>query len=425
MGLFLVGLALFPVLLLAGMWFADEAAYREARAAGVPLELEDLYDTPMPADEDNAAVGILEAGELLVRPKHKGDIYRVWAYLEGTPEQKQFAREKVAENAPALAKLQEAVSRPEFRTQADIENPTVPDLLQSRMRTFMDLLSARILIRARDGLIDKAISDAEVLVALLNLGTDKLPAGPPRALQELVSGCTSEAELTALRDVLADLQGPSVEEVVRHRAFMSISGMRNGPLMKQAFADSHFGYSPERVEAGQIARKGYAKDLRWRFEMARLIRWLTPAYQQKMSVEEMKAYFDGIAIAAEESPLDNALYNDSIAAIPDIHLHQISSNYLLACRAIYTALVDSKLHYQRHGDWPKSLADLPDDYIDPDNGKPLSFKRNPDGILIWSSGPDQTSNPRVSAMLTYEVKASLPPPPYPPLTNPAVPDPLE
>ncbi len=418
----LLGLVLFLVLGFTGIWVADEAAYRKARAAGIPLELEDLYDTPMPADEDNAAVGILEAGELLLRDERLK--YRVWAYLQGTPEQQQFARNEVAAHAPALARLQEAVARPEFRDPEDIEDPTAPNLLYIRMQSFLDLVYARILIRTRDGQIDEAIADFRIAVALLNLEAGySLPPYIP--LQELILACTSEAELSALRNALADIRGMSIEEDIRRGIFLTFSRMRNGPLMEELERDLARHHAPPSIDPVQIVRKGYPKDLKWRFQMARLVRWVTPAFRQKMTLEEMEKYFGGIYDAAENSPLDQSLYRVAIEYLPAAN-YNLRHN-LAASREVHLALIDARVHYLQTGLWPKSFSDLPNQYTDPFTGKPLFFSASADGLSVWSVGRDgQNDNgkTRSGGSAGHDIVASIPPPPAtsPPSTE--VPDPL-
>jgi hypothetical protein len=54
--------------------------------------------------------------------------------------------------------------------------------------------------------------------------------------------------------------------------------------------------------------------------------------------------------------------------------------------------------YRRdHGRWPASLDQLAPDYLkavpaDPYDGKPLRYQRRPDGVIIYSVGPDREDN---------------------------------
>ena len=50
-----------------------------------------------------------------------------------------------------------------------------------------------------------------------------------------------------------------------------------------------------------------------------------------------------------------------------------------------------------HGRWPDALAELTPAYLeepllDPYTGKPISYKRLDDGVLVYSVGPDETDD---------------------------------
>jgi hypothetical protein len=65
-------------------------------------------------------------------------------------------------------------------------------------------------------------------------------------------------------------------------------------------------------------------------------------------------------------------------------------------RCLIAALAIER-YRQRHHGWPKGLTDLAPFVdgrilVDPFDGKPLRYRRLPDGVLVYSIGPDETDN---------------------------------
>jgi len=111
----------------------------------------------------------------------------------------------------------------------------------------------------------------------------------------------------------------------------------------------------------------------------------------KLPLEQQEAEFTSID---KSISLKSAVVRMLIPAGVRIEQAFVRSRALLRTDIVALAV---ERYRREHGRWPDSLAELVPNYLqqlytDPYDGKPLRYRRNSDGVVIYSIGPDKTDD---------------------------------
>jgi len=146
----------------------------------------------------------------------------------------------------------------------------------------------------------------------------------------------------------------------------------------------------------------------WRDDVAE---WFDDRYPPRLSEAHAWVLAERTRLLDETAPLPwhertaavAAIYADQSRA-PELARHWMDARQILSSFQHHHAIVRSTLvavaserHRLRHGDWPATLEALVPTFLpqlpsDPFDGRPLRYKRLPDGIVIYSVGVDATDD---------------------------------
>jgi tRNA A-37 threonylcarbamoyl transferase component Bud32 len=265
-----------------------------------------------------------------------------------------------------------------------------------RCRRITTLLRGDSVLRAHDGdLIGAVISCRAALASGRSLGDE------PAMVSQLARSVCCRQAVRAAERVLAQGEPPAQALVPLEESFRQES---DEPLFLIAARGErgmlHWLYTS--IEAGDFpiwndfrdfprgagVRRAHAWTLR---HMTRLVEIAArPSEQWPGPMEEWKAALDN------EAPAGVKLLLPGIVSARSF----LRSLTLLRCAAVGLAV---ERYRQGEGRWPERLEDLEPKYatgpfLDPYDGRPLRYLRRPDGVTVYSVGPDgQDDGGRVEA----------------------------
>jgi hypothetical protein len=286
------------------------------------------------------------------------------------------------------------------------ENPLVAAQPYQHARSIIRLLRMRSLLYDTDGQADEALATARrILVAGRSIGDEpSLQAHLVRLTAQLAAAHVVERALA---------QGlPSAEALARTQGL--VAEVAAEPLMLYAFrgerACQH--QFAEAVEAGELAMDGSpARGWRERVDymyiapMARryhatLLRALNEAVAiARREAEEQGDLMQRLAADLRERGRQSEGHGEALTGALLRSLENFAASFRRDRAHLRNALVGLALERYRlaQGRWPDHLRELAPDYlpavpIDPFDGRELRYKRLPDGVLIYSVGPDKQDN---------------------------------
>jgi hypothetical protein len=158
-------------------------------------------------------------------------------------------------------------------------------------------------------------------------------------------------------------------------ADLSSSGNAAHPTLEDTLI---FILSAETINKPQVLEKSHA----W------LLLYVTDFVDiAKLPVEEQKARLEELESRRAKAPL---AARKLAPAVREMALTAQQSQAFLRCAA--AALAVERFRREK-GDWPQSLSDLAPDFLsaaplDPFDGQPLRFKRQQEGVVVYSLGAD-------------------------------------
>ncbi len=378
-----VGLALCFVVGAIILMAAHRARLRESvereiariRASGAPVTATDLAGDPVPDDQNAAIVYQDIFNAIETRTSYNSDVISDIVPSDQrvtSPEVWKRARQVVSDNEDLFARVEEAVSRPHCKFRVDWRKGyDVPRPHLYQMRELARFLTARAVVRARDGDIDGAVrtvalcfqvsqsikNEPELIGQFVRVAIIKIAAGGVRQIIEAAPIRRAQAE--QLFDVLADIELRSgfVRAFEGERAlgmwrFSEIRAGRNVMDAPRHLLGALSLYDEELYHLDLMQKQ---------IDAARL-----PYHQMK----------------ASKSVLD-PMFTRTLAARSVGQAHVALTQLFLALEA----------YRGRFASYPPSLDDvraklgwkLPDD---PFSGKDLIYKPENDGFTIYSIGPD-------------------------------------
>lgn len=409
-------------------------AYVALEQAGRPMNASDIIP-PDASDSANAAVLYQDAVALLkavpVEPRDIGSdvsesaaeanrlseekdlfgyLVRLSAlYLRDSIRQERYVELKELMESDtvvrALACIEQGTQRPRCRFERDYD---LASLIETRTTVALEvkglayLLATRTHLAARAGDAERAWHLAKVLVKLADALRDE-----PLHLSQLIRvGMIEQACDTVQRlctktatDVIPQ---DDIDEFLR--TFEDITPLERaldgGRLLiaERVFAQSR----PKLYKTLQQLRGPGTEP-----EFLHRLRFQALAFKPRLLVDHA-AYLELVykfteLLKGPYVPSDSAAYKkiDRLVQnqhgitglmVPFYHLNPIYSRMLANVRLTRSGL-ELLQHRCLHGDFPQTLADLKEEpLIDPFSRKPLLYRPENDGFLIYSVGPDQTDN---------------------------------
>jgi hypothetical protein len=344
-------------------------------AAGVPTVDMRLVDVPPP--QRPAEADLKELRDLLKE--------------DGTPDAIDIAR-RIADRPQG---------RYDVAWTKDLVGTLVPHVQEAREVTRLLALDARL--RALDGDTEGAVRSSQ---AALNTGRSL--GDEPLPVSQLVRAACDRQALRALEQALAlgEVSAKSLEELQRQLAkeaeeplaltaaradrvsmYQCLEAMRAGRFNRAAYglASGPLGSRGDDLLDRGKARACQAAYLRYHNRVVEAVKLPTEAQQQEAleSIREpdvrLPKLLEALTRGGELPRMVKAFYH---------------ARAELRCAA--AALAAERYRLARGG-WPKSLDDLVSDYLpavpaDPFDGKPLRLGHLPDGLVVYSIGPDKTDD---------------------------------
>ncbi len=369
----------------------------QARAVGVPIEPSDLRRNPPVAESDNAAPAIAEVAKLTCKDGLLEQPVKLLLHADaGAPDGPNAKSWTMME--PLLESMRYASAKPhcdfDYRWETGA-TPVQPEM--DAAKDFARLLAKRAAASAKAGRLEEALGD---LRAAQNVG--RLIAETPGLRPFAVCGRTHEiamwgfaqtmsecadqpAALKRMRSELDRLPAPKpdIMNVARGMAVMDVAIARS--IGQSGFRGGE-GF-PE-LPTSPAARKRLSKALECRV----LKYWI-----QAWSV-------------AEGQPVDRALADkldgvrDAVDALPGLDDRfadklpiGLGPMVMVAARMdarlrIARAVADVFVFRSERGRLPKDLAEAGSHEVDPFDGRPLRYRVEGQGFVVYSVGEDGTDD---------------------------------
>ncbi len=272
-------------------------------------------------------------------------------------------------------------------------------LYSQEPRAVAELLEYEALEQSHDGQAAEAVATGRgVLVAGRSLGDE------PLMISLLIRHIIQAQAVRSIERALAQGTPPAAELRAAQELFADEA---NQPLLLHALRGergtlARFFDLGNRVSTGQRLSRAFRSgpggvrgllDLnaprRQREMMARVLRMYTECVElAKLPVEEQVCEF------AQLRPAEPVAEDDLAGSMTKGNVKMAVSSHrakaLLRCTVVGLAL---ERYRDETGHWPAGLDDLapgmlPEVPLDPFDGWPLRYKRLPDGVLVYSIGPD-------------------------------------
>jgi hypothetical protein len=264
------------------------------------------------------------------------------------------------------------------------------------------LLHHEAVLLAQEGKADKALEATRGIVV-----SGRAIGDEPFIISQLIRMACQIIALQTLERVLAQGE-PSADELKKMQELLelevadpllliAIRGERAGQhqLMKalksgdaklSTIAGSGGGSAFADVAGSTLARGSHARLLRLLTEYVEVAK--LPPEQQ---IEPIKQLDLRVKRARVEYDVVVALLMPAMMKVSDANRR---NQAMLRCAIVAVAAERYRSQHQR---WPETLDDLTRDHLkavptDPYDGKPLRYKRLPDGIIVYSVGPDGEDN---------------------------------
>jgi hypothetical protein len=369
-----------------------------------------------PPDVQNGALQVIAARKLMPgawpTSTNGRSLYDLLADLEPqqqlNEEQLRELRGELEKVKTALAKADRLADLPEGRYplvwQIYFIGNRITDIDESR--AVANMLQYEASRRAQDGDIDGACrterallntgraSGEEKTLLILLIRTSLVTMATNELERLLAQGEPSEDSLAAIQHLLEreDEETPAVtvatlrgERALQHRFLEAV----------ERGEESLSGGPPSTGERVSVAINGRMI----RHSHALLLRLMTDAAEAARTPgPEMTARLNEINAAISE--MDRR--RDSRAMLAVLQMAAVSKAMQsvprkLAWLRAAIAAVAAERYRRAEGKWPESLEALSPAYLpalpaDPYDGRPLRYRRLPDGVIVYSVGPDGTDN---------------------------------
>ncbi len=373
--------------------------------AGHPLTLAEIVP-PVPPEGENAADVYQQAFDSL-RRSHEEEMALFWPDDPDDPEVMAIAREVVAANEAYFDLLDRASRMRECAFPVDWESgpeATFPHL--GRMREAARMLALRAKVLNADGRHDEALADCATIFRLAEHARTE-----PNLIAQLVAValqgiaepplretlCAGSPSAEACRDTFGQLS-PSAERSSFLRAMECelafhlwiFDHVRHAPTA-DVVSMWRLAHEASRWQrAGVVLYRTVGRPLLNLDQLASLRLWADYLDALDLPWPESEERIEATDAALHEVPLWRSMVTQTVFPIYGRSLWRIELRSA-SVRATQVALAVAG-HRAEHGSLPDSLADLEaegwDLPADPFGGGPFHYRREGDGFVVWSIGPD-------------------------------------
>ncbi len=324
---------------------------------------------------------------------------------ELTPADRSAMREEMERAAPALQLARRLADQPRGRFPIVYSRNYVSTMLPNIQdaRDTARMLQYDAMFRAQSGDLDgSAVSCRALVNNARSIGDEpNLIAMLVRmAIRAIAAG---QAERTVglgepPPDLLAALQKAMEEEADVPLFLIGLRGERAGDdLFMQSLQDGTTSVAQFKgLTAGPAARSGswldpndllYLPGTVTASRAALLDRMNKLIEISKLPVEEQAAPLAELRAEMRKEPF---LIRELMPATEKVHMADHRTQALLRCAAAGLA---AERYRRRHGRWPDGLADLTGEFLsavprDPFDNKPLRYRKDEEGVIIYSVGQD-------------------------------------
>lgn len=385
-------------------WFGvDGAMYDRAAKLGMPLEPEDLAPPAIPADQ-NAAPLMLQMAEMETASKVKAG--EMLDYARGSRTEQELARQNLKQLEPVLDLAYQAAARPECQITRDWALGAYlmfPELASFKEVT--QLLTARAILRANAGEMDKAAADLTTAYKIAHHSGQEPTLIPMlvrianevitmRAVEVIADNVKSQADLAKLRKVLEEgHQELIVFDHLRGEITMAAAIARN--IKNTADLDS-LGEelaTGDMAPPGTVIRNGPPQNSSIRAQLNLYLRRWVPLFEmgedardnQKLDPVLRQMDADGEKMLGPNDRL-SAILLPVFAPALDAEIKRGGTH------TATLAYLDVLAYRLRTGKLPASLDELDGNYPDPFSGEQLKYRKEGKGFRIWSIGPNRVDD---------------------------------
>lgn len=359
-------------------------------------------------DEANGALQVLKAYAALPKGWTSSKLSSAAAPARDpnaplTTKQLRTLRAELGAVSVALAEARRIADLPEGRfpiTYSRIPTATLLPHIQM-VADLACLLEADVLLRAHDGDADAAVGS---LRALLNCG--RAVGDEPLLISQLVRLNSRQRALRSAERVLAQRQ---LSEAALGELQVLLRREADEPVLyyalrgERAFTDRTLEVTPTASNVTLPMRlRNIIRDPR---NAGTQLQFLWPAALTLLRADVLRGNTRAVEIAKLPSDRWQAEYDALLAesdAKPSRFVPGFTKSSCLVWQRIAEAdadlrstlaLVACERYRLGHGRWPESLQSLVPEFLDkvptdPFDGRPLRYRRLPDGVVIYSIGPD-------------------------------------
>jgi hypothetical protein len=304
---------------------------------------------------------------------------------------------------PALADARKLAGLRDGRFPLTYSRDFISTVISSQdARTAVSLMRHQAVLLAQEGKADEALEATRAaLVSGRSIGDEPLlistliriacDAVTVRTLERvLAQGEPSAAELKKMQELLqaeADerllLIGMRGERALQHEMMRA---MKTGDLKFSTVTGPGGAPGFTDVLGPTLARRSHAHLLHI------MTRYVEVA---KMPPEQQDEPLKQLEREVKQAKVDYDVMTALL--VPAVNKVAEASRRVQADQRCALVALAAERYRRDHGRWPASLDQLAPDYLkavpaDPYDGKPLRYQRRPDGVIIYSVGPDREDN---------------------------------
>lgn len=378
------------------------AEIAKIREKGEPVTLSQLEPPPVP-DNENAAIIYEKAFQLIKTPQGKKDFEIIGEFISlenGKRDAKLWAQAKdaVNRNKEIISLIKEAQKRPKCRFPVDWSKgwcAEYPHL--AKLRDLARYLSADILIKAKNGNMDDVVNSLLLQIRLSESVKDEhclIPLFVRIAIDKIMS-----------RSVYESLSYGNLNEAQAEKLYIAISKFEyNSALIKALYGERVFGISMFQyvsqngpgVPGGKGSYPASGKRIQPKkmkiFESDEIyyLKYMAKQIENgDLSYREVK--IKGINVGADPNIPKYAIFSRTLIPIFS-GVHRTRDEAIADLAGIQTLLA-CQAYRDRYNAYPQTLNELknkiswklPEDVF---SGKDMVYKRQNNGFILYSVGPD-------------------------------------
>ena len=375
-----------------------EDSVREMQAEGIVLNLSEFV--PECDDQDNAAV-LWKAVEALDLPKleHRHPLKNAYRKLfEGetlTPDEVQKLREIVSQHTQCIQFIREASKKPCFKYNknwdGEPEEILIPNAI--KMIQFIRIFGLNVVLNADEGHVEEAVKECMDGIRFV-----KTTLQSPLLINYLVNIACTKQLLVSLRTVLSqnEVETALLDEVLKE---LNVKSWQEG-FIRSLESERAFYYNVAlrlidgKLNNEYLRRKSTILD--WvlrpvlKSEITHMFEfWKEIIAAAEMPYHKMTDFYEGLQ--KKVGPKSWHFLTELVPNTASTHLKEATLEAMFFTARIGIAC---KVYKNKTGFYPDSLEQLIPEYLeklpmDPFTGKPLQFKKEKVGFIVYSLGSNK------------------------------------